>query len=70
MVRNLNIIEILYKYNVVTSKSEARRLIKNRGIKIDDNLVLSDKENLKLDKDKKKFKISYGKKKHYMVKII
>ena len=53
------------------SKSEARRAIKNHGLKINDVLVTDEKKILvPTDFKKKIIKISYGKKKHYLVEII
>ena len=55
----------------MNSKSEARRAINNKGIKINDMLI--DNENKEIDFadfEKEKMKISFGKKKHYIFKII
>ena len=53
------------------SKSEARRAIANKGLKINNLLEIDDKKNIQLSDFKDKMlKISYGKKKHYIVKII
>ena len=66
----IKILELLSLNKIVSSKSEGRRVIKNKGIKID-NLALED-ENKIIDKNvfnnKKVIKISL-KKKHYLVKI-
>ncbi len=68
----IKILELLSLNKIVSSKSEGRRAIKNKGIKID-NLALDD-ENKIIDQNvfnnKKVIKISFGKKKHYLVKII
>ena len=68
--KGLKILEVLVDYNIMSSKSEARRAIKNKGIKVNDFLV-SD-ENMVLNysnfKDKN-MKISFGKKKHFIFKI-
>ena len=56
----------------MSSKSEARRAIKSNALKID-NVILSNENKiieLKDFSDKKFLKISFGKKKHYLVKII
>ena len=56
----------------MSSKSEARRAIKNKAIKIN-NLTISDENKVigMTDFDKQKvLKISFGKKKHYLIKII
>ena len=59
------------KNNILSSKSEARRAIANKGIKINDVIIDDDKKILQVkDFNKKILKLSYGKKKHYLVKII
>ena len=53
------------------SKSEARRLINNKGLKINNILIVDEKKMLTENDFKDKIlKISCGKKKHYLVKII
>ena len=66
-----SIIEILILSKLEKSKSEIRRLIKNNGIKIN-NEVLND-ENLKINfKDYKdnSFKLSIGKKRHFKINLV
>ena len=67
----ISIIEILILSKLEKSKSEIRRLIKNNGIKIN-NEVLND-ENLKINfKDYKdnSFKLSIGKKRHFKINLV
>ena len=53
------------------SKSEARRTIENNGLKINDTVLNDSKKILQLSDFKGKIlKISHGKKKHYIIKII
>ena len=53
------------------SKSEARRVIANNGLKINDTLISDNKKIIRLEDFKNKvLKISFGKKRHYQVKII
>ena len=68
----LSFIEVLTINNIIQSKSEARRIIKNNGLKINNELVTDDKQVINLSDflDKKFIKISLGKKKHYLLKII
>ena len=55
----------------MSSKSEARRAIIGKGLRINDKIVDNDKKVLQqLDFKEKIAKVSYGKKKHYIVKII
>ena len=54
----------------MSSKGEARRAIVNNGIKINNQLVSNEKLLIKeTDFQNKILKISFGKKKHYIVKI-
>ena len=56
----------------MSSKSEARRAIKSNALKIN-NIVLTDENKIiQLDdfNNEKVLKISFGKKKHYLLRII
>ena len=69
--KGIKILDFIANYNILPSKSEARRAISNKGFKIDDTIIDNEKKILKLDDFKKNIlKLSYGKKKHYLVKII
>ena len=69
--KGISLIDLLSVNGVMSSKSEARRAILNNGLKINDKLVGDIKRTLKSeDFEKKILKISYGKKKHFKVKII
>ena len=69
--KGISLIDLLSVNGVMSSKSEARRAILNNGLKINDKLVGDVKRTLKSDDfEEKILKISYGKKKHYKVKII
>ena len=69
--KGINILDFISENKILSSKNEARRAIANRGIKINDVIIENEKKILRLDDFKKNFlKISYGKKKHYIVKII
>ena len=56
----------------MTSKSEARRAIKGNALKIDNQVISDEKKIVRLEDfgNKKNLKISFGKKKHYLIKII
>jgi len=70
-MRDIDILDFLSNSKIMSSKSEARRAIANKGLKIDNVVVSDDKKKIKLSDFKKNvLKISYGKKKHYIVKII
>ncbi len=67
----INFLDFLALNKITTSKSEARRAINNKGLKINNLLVVDEKKILeKKDFNDKILKISFGKKKHYLVKII
>jgi tyrosyl-tRNA synthetase len=67
----INLLDFLAKNKIMSSKSEARRAIANKGVKIDNVVVNDTNKILKATDFKEKIlKISYGKKKHYLVKII
>ena len=69
--KGINFLDFIAKNKILSSKSEARRAIANKGIKIDNVLLVDEKKILQLKDFKNKiFKLSYGKKKHYLVKII
>ncbi len=69
--KGVDILDLLSNNNILTSKSEARRAIANKGIKINNILVLDEKRIISLkDFENKSLKVSHGKKKHYVIKII
>jgi tyrosyl-tRNA synthetase len=69
--KGVNLLDFLSNNKITSSKSEARRLIKSNGLKINGILLNDDQKILKENDFKDKvLKISYGKKKHYLVKII
>ena len=69
--KGINILNFLSENKIMSSKSEARRTINNNGIKINNIVVTNEKKIIeKVDFKQKILKISYGKKKHYLIKII
>ena len=69
--KGIKILDFVTENKVLTSKSEARRVIANKGLRIDGLIIESDKKTIKIKDFKDNiFKLSYGKKKHYLVKII
>ncbi len=68
--KGINIIDLVIKSNLLKSKGEVRRAIKNLGIKVNNNTV--DKENSVIMNDDFKdniLKLSHGKKNHILFKI-
>ena len=69
--KGLNILDLIVNNKILSSKSEARRAITNKGIKVNGIVIEDEKKILQLKDFKKNIlKLSYGKKKHYLVKII
>ena len=67
----ISILDFVSSNKIVSSKSEARRIIANKGLKINDILIDNEKRILQFNDFKNNvLKLSYGKKKHYLVKII
>ena len=69
--KGINFLYFLSENKIMSSKSEARRAIASKGVKIDNVVVVDANKILEITDFKEKIlKISYGKKKHYLVKII
>ena len=70
LARGINILDFIANNKILASKSEARRAILNKGFKIN-NVVIEDQKKILVLEDFKEnvFKLSYGKKKHFLVKI-
>ena len=69
--KGFNILDFIANFKILSSKSEARRAIANKGIKINDTIIENEKRVLEFkDFRNKILKLSYGKKKHYLIKII
>ena len=68
----INIVDLVVIANLLTSKSEVRRMIKNKGIKINNISVENDLFNISInDFEKEGFlKLSHGKKNHVILKVI
>ena len=69
--KGINILDFIAKNKILESKSEARRAIANKGLKINGAIIKDEKKILQIkDFEKDVLKLSYGKKKHYLIKII
>ena len=68
--KGINILDFVANSKILPSKGEVRRVITNRGLKIND-IVIDEEKKIIQPKDFKKniLKLSYGKKKHYLFKI-
>ena len=69
--KGISIVDLIAKHKILSSKSEARRAIINKGLKIDD-IVIEDQKKILVIKDFKenKLKLSYGKKRHFLLRVI
>ena len=67
----LNIVDLVVIANLLGSKSEVRRTIKNKGIKLNNIAVEDDKLKISIDNfdNKKMLKLSHGKKNHVILKL-
>jgi len=72
VINGINIVDLVITSNLLNSKSEVRRMIKNKGIKVNNIPVENDQFNVSLNNFEKEnfLKLSHGKKKHVIFKII
>ena len=70
--KGINILDLIASNKILSSKSEVRRAIKNKAIKINNIILYDEKKSVNIEDfdDDKILKISFGKKKHYLLKII
>ena len=68
----LNIVDLVVTAKLLSSKSEVRRTIKNKGIKLNNIAVDDEKLNVSIENfdNKKMLKLSHGKKNHVILKLI
>ena len=71
VINGINIIDLVTATNLSNSKSEVRRMIKNKGIKVNNEIIESDKFNISLNNFNQEnfLKLSHGKKNHVIIKI-
>ena len=70
IINNFNIIDALEKLELVKSRGEAKRIIKANGVKVNDNTYKEIDYSLNFYTDNKQIKISVGKKKIGLIKLI
>ncbi len=70
--QGIKILDLLSTNKIMSSKSEVRRAIKSNAIKINNEVLIDENKVIKLKdfNNEKILKISFGKKKHYILKII
>ena len=68
----IRILDLLSANKIMSSKSEARRAIKSNALKINNEILTEENKLIQLSdfNNEKVLKISFGKKKHYLLKII
>ena len=70
LLRTAENTDIVIKSNLLKSKSEVRRAIKNFGIKVNNNTINNESSNITIDDFKDDIlKLSHGKKNHVLFKI-
>ena len=67
----INIIELIFQNGLVQSKSEVRRILKNNGIRINDEIISDEKKIINMEHVSKDnhIKVSVGKKTHLKVTV-
>jgi tyrosyl-tRNA synthetase len=69
--KGISILDLIVDNKILHSKSEARRVIANKGFKINGEFIENEKKILQVKDFKNNIlKLSYGKKNHFLVKII
>jgi len=68
----VNILDIVLQCKLANSKSEVRRIIKNNGLKINNEVVTDESKIININNfdNDNNMKVSHGKKQHVIVKII
>ncbi len=68
----LNIVDLVVTTKLLSSKNEVRRAIKNKGIKLNNITIEDDKLKISMGSfgNNKSLKLSHGKKKHVILKLI
>ena len=72
IIKGISIINLIFENDLTSSKSEARRVLNNKGIRVNDNVITDEKKMINLEDfvDKNYIKLSVGKKTHIKIKII
>ncbi len=72
VINGINIVDLVITSNLLNSKNEVRRMIKNKGIKVNNIPVENDQFNVSLNNFEKEnfLKLTHGKKKHVIFRII
>ena len=70
-LNNIDIVSLIVLSNLESSKSEVKRIIKNKGVKIDDQIITDEKIKINKDffKGRNFFRLSLGKKRHIKISL-
>ena len=68
----INIVDLIFQNGLVTSKSEGRRLLKNNGVKVNDETISDEKKIINFNNVTKDdfIKLSIGKKNHLKIIVL
>ena len=72
IANGIDIFDLVLQTKLASSKGEIRRMIKNNGLKINNEVIIDEKKIINqnnFDQDNN-MKVSHGKKQHVIVKII
>ena len=72
IANGINIFDLVLQTKLANSKGEIRRMIKNNGLRINNEIITDETKKINqdnFDKDNN-MKVSHGKKQHVIVKII
>tara|TARA_B100002051_G_scaffold276387_1_gene324277 strand:- start:528 stop:1769 length:1242 start_codon:yes stop_codon:yes gene_type:complete len=72
ILKGINILDLIYENGLSPSKGEARRILKNKGIRINDKVILDEKKIVDIIEfaERKHIKLSVGKKTHLKVTLV
>ena len=72
IIKGIKILDLLSDNKIMSSKSDVRRAIKSNALKINNQLLKDENKIVNIEdfNNDKNLKISFGKKKHYIFKII
>ena len=70
-LNNIDIVSLIVLSKLESSKSEVKRIIKNKGVKIDDQIITDEKIKIDRDffKERNFFRLSLGKKRHIKISL-
>ena len=71
VVTGVNILDLVLQTKLADSKGEIRRMIKNNGLKINNEIVTDEKKIIDQNNfdENNNMKVSHGKKQHVIIKI-